>query len=463
LKLSVNLMHSFAPSPLSAPYSNQSALPVFAEVRSPRAMGWMFRLVAIIFLLTPFLLLLVPWQQSVTGRGRVIAYDPTERPQTVTARVGGQIVKWHVKEGDRVEEGADLVDIEDNDPELSFRLSEQRKILQERYRESKEELTQQKRVVDRQKAALDASLKAADFGVNAQEQTVKSREQALTAGQTLLVREEKEYDIIAEVVRKGNRPEIDLIRQRAARDRALADVERLKAELDNGKAGTSERQSQRIQAEATGQRLIAEAERDFNRIQQSMYNIERELHEIDNRIERFEARHLKAPCAGTVLRIEANAAQGGSYVKEGDPLAIIVPEVKGRMVVELWVDGVDIPLIQRDPDGRYPHVRLQFEGWPAVQFVGWPSVARGTFGGRIILVDSTDNGRGQFRVLVGPDKLFADDEDWPDQLHLRQGNQAIGWVFLNQVTIGWEVWRRLNGFPPTVAPPSEAKGDDKEK
>src|SRR5687767_11049526 len=144
-----------APSPISTPFSDRASLPALAEVRSPRSIGWLFRLVLVVLLLTPVILLFVPWQQSVTGRGRVIAYDPTERPQTVTARVGGQIVKWHVKEGDRVEAGADLVDIEDNDPELSFRLSEQRKILQERYRESKEELTQQKRVVERQKAALE--------------------------------------------------------------------------------------------------------------------------------------------------------------------------------------------------------------------------------------------------------------------------------------------------------------------
>src|SRR4051794_17838318 len=115
-----------ATSPLSTPFSDRGRLPALAEVRSPRSIGWLFRLVLVIFLLTPVILLVVPWQQSVTGRGRVIAYDPTERPQVVTARVGGQIVKWHVKEGDRVERGADLVDIEDNDPELAFRLKEQK-------------------------------------------------------------------------------------------------------------------------------------------------------------------------------------------------------------------------------------------------------------------------------------------------------------------------------------------------
>jgi hypothetical protein len=52
---------------------------------------------------------------------------------------------------------------------------------------------------------------------------------------------------------------------------------------------------------------------------------------------------------------------------------------------------------------------------------------------------------------VEPDAQLAGDT-WPDQQMLRQGNQAIGWVFLNRVPLGYEIWRRLNGFPPVLAP-----------
>jgi hypothetical protein len=93
-------------------------------------------------------------------------------------------------------------------------------------------------------------------------------------------------------------------------------------------------------------------------------------------------------------------------------------------------------------------VRLQFEGWPAVQFSGWPAVAVGTFGGRVALVDPTDDGSGRFRILVVPD---PDDEPWPEGLYLRQGVRANAFVLLDQVSLGYELWRRANGFPPTVA------------
>ena len=106
--------------------------------------------------------------------------------------------------------------------------------------------------------------------------------------------------------------------------------------------------------------------------------------------------------------------------------------------------------------GEGPHVRLQFEGWPAIQFAGWPSVATGTFGGKVRQIDATDDGNGRFRVLVEPEELVEDDR-WPDAQFLRQGNQAVGWVFLNKVSLGYELWRNLNGFPPVVAPKSNDK------
>jgi hypothetical protein len=73
-------------------------------------------------------------------------------------------------------------------------------------------------------------------------------------------------------------------------------------------------------------------------------------------------------------------------VKAGDALAVLIPLTAER-AVELWVDGNDVPLLEADR-----HVRIQFEGWPAVQWVGWPSVAVGTFGGRIALINAHDNG-----------------------------------------------------------------------
>ncbi|MCA9193419.1 MAG: toxin secretion protein, partial [Planctomycetales bacterium] len=104
-------------------------------------------------------------------------------------------------------------------------------------------------------------------------------------------------------------------------------------------------------------------------------------------------------------------------------------------------------------------VRLQFEGWPAVQFVGWPSVAKGTFGGKVNRVFPTDDGNGSFSLVITPDDLNDPKNSWPDGRYLRQGVRASGWVLLREVTLGYEIWRQLNGFPPTVA--DQEPGKDK--
>ena len=85
-------------------------------------------------------------------------------------------------------------------------------------------------------------------------------------------------------------------------------------------------------------------------------------------------------------------------------------------------------------------------------------MAIGSFGGIVSFVDpaATDS-KGRVRVLVVPD---PNDIDWPEPDLLRQQVRAQGWFMLDNVTLGWELWRRINGFPPTFdnAPDAEPKG-----
>jgi membrane fusion protein, adhesin transport system len=69
----------------------------------------------------------------------------------------------------------------------------------------------------------------------------------------------------------------------------------------------------------------------------------------------------------------------------------------------------------------------------------------GTFGGEVQVIDYVNSKPGLFRILVVPD---PDDEPWPKQL--RQGSGIKGWIMLNDVPIWYEIWRQLNGFPPSL-------------
>lgn len=148
---------------------------------------------------------------------------------------------------------------------------------------------------------------------------------------------------------------------------------------------------------------------------------------------------VRAPADGTVLRIRAGNL--ATFVRAGDIVADFIPEVTSP-AVELLVSGLDASLVT---EGR--KARLVFNGWPAVQFTGWPQVAVGTFGGVVTSVDPVAAPDGRFRVLIEPD---PDDAPWPGSRFLRQDSQVRGWILLDQVSVGYELWRRLNGFPPEL-------------
>ena len=52
-----------------------------------------------------------------------------------------------------------------------------------------------------------------------------------------------------------------------------------------------------------------------------------------------------------------------------------------------------------------------------------------------------------------------EDEPWPEPRFLRQGVRTKGFVLLDEVSLGYELWRQANGFPPIVSP-APANGEN---
>jgi multidrug efflux pump subunit AcrA (membrane-fusion protein) len=157
---------------------------------------------------------------------------------------------------------------------------------------------------------------------------------------------------------------------------------------------------------------------------------------IDIKLSRQSSQVILAPDDGIILNI--SPGYNATFLKVGDQLATFAPDLR-EPAVELYVRGNDIPLVI---PGR--QVRLQFEGFPIVQFSGWPALAIGTFGGIVSSVDSSISKNGRFRVIIKKIK----NEKWPDERFLRHGVKVNGWIILNEVKLGYEIWRQLNAFPP---------------
>ncbi len=428
------------PIPFPSTTSSDAASPADLELvttpGSMRVLAWTLMALLAVTVLT---LIFVPWQQSVWGSGRVTSLIPPERQQSIDAPVDGRIVRWLAIEGGRIKKGDPLVEIADIDPNLPLRLRAEREAMLDRVRAVREREVQLSGRVQELEQSLRNELAAADFRIQQAGDRVRGAEQTIEAGQVreLVTRQNRERH--RALFPKGLVSQRQVELAQAEAETAIADLKRGGAALDESRSFRSTAEAERGRALNTGTALVRDGQASRQSALGEIASAQQALQLIEGRLNRQTAQTVLAPADGTIFRLVAQP--GSAVIKAGEEIATFVPE-NSSPVVEVWVSGNDMPLLSKDRP-----VRLQFEGWPAVQFVGWPSVAVGTFGGRVLFMDSTDDGKGRFRVLVGPD---PNDKPWPTTRYLRQGVRAKGWILLNTVPLGFEFWRQFNGFPPTI-------------
>jgi multidrug resistance efflux pump len=345
----------FPPPPEKPILADPSDFPTMSSIKPPNVLRNTARMIIIGILLFIVFAAVTPWVQTAPGTGSVIALDPRDRQQNITAMVDGRLERWYVTDGDLVEEGDPIARVVDIDPLLLQRLAAER-------------------------AQMVAEVEAA----------------------------------------------------RQAMRTAQLDVERTRTLFNEGLAARRDFEQAQIKVNDYAAKL-ASAEAALNR--------------VDVNIERQSLQLVTAPRAGRIMRVES--IDSATMVKAGDPLASFVPE-QGVRVVELFVDGRDVPLIR---PGR--RVRLEFEGWPAIQFSGWPSVAQGLFDGQVKAIDVSASANGLYRIIVEP---APDRPPWPGEPQVRLGAAVRGWVLMDTVKVWFEMWRLLNDFPLQYTPGSAAAG-----
>jgi membrane fusion protein, adhesin transport system len=469
-------------------------LPAMQLARTPKLARNLVLVVAIGMTVTFAGLVLIPWRQTVPGTGRAMAFAPTERTQFIVAPIEGRVKKWHVVEGQKVKPGDLLVEMLDIDPELPRRLEAEADALEMQMTLALSgEIEVQRRISDIERSQTfqldvqDALVREIERQLDINNQDIISAREVFNVAETELKRMEKANkeagrDLI---------PVQQIDNQRRTKVTAEASLnasnERLKQTGERLKAGKDLRQRLKADTDAA----IKAEKLALVRASTEVQSVNQRIQQTNNRIARQRQQSVYASTEGTVFRILANAE--GLLVRPGERLAVLVPTlltVEERktqqlqqvvssvgmfsaaslapvagpaqlianlspepvvrsltaqdypgIVAELFIDGNDLPLVRVGD-----RVRLQFEGWAAVQFVSFPQAAEGTFGGLIYLVDPTSNDKGDFRILIEPD---PDDKPWPKEDLLRQGVRAQGWVLMPKDVPLWkEIWRQLNGFPP---------------
>lgn len=410
--------------------------------------GWRFssRLPIILFALFLLTIMFVPWTQTVTVTGQMSAYTPNERPQDIEAQITGRIKKWHALEGDLVQEGDLILELDDTDPNflspdlLAF-LDQRKEALEKTKRAALARVDQLDKRIAEMRNLVKAAVPSAEARVVEAGNKVRQAHQQVEAAKIAAITAALNLERHKQLLKRGlvSQRELELAVQTDTASQA--DLEGAQASLQAAEQSMKSLGFGRdqVSAEMLQRLLDAEAARDASVAEAA--KVADQLADVSlrrsNADQRRQAGKILAPIDGTVVKMAKVGA--GETVRQGDTLVRLSPTSTDK-AIEMTADGLDAPLLNV---GR--KVKLLFYGIPAIPLPAWPELMAGTYSGVIKVIDQVDDGKGNYRFWVVPD---LDDRSWPEQSHVRQGTKAMGWVILNRVPLWYELWRRFNLFPP---------------
>lgn len=422
-----------------ADYPLHSFQSIYHIRKTSSAKKWLIGITCLLILI-----MFLPWTQNIRAKGLVTTLRQEQRPQELNTIIAGRVEQWYVKEGDYVKQGDTIlrlgeVKVEYFDPALLERTGQQIQAKEAAVSgyESKASMANQ------QVAALQEArtLKLAQLDVKIRQQQLKVISDSMD-----LIAVNNEWLVTNRQISAA----------KAMLDSgviALVDYERRKISFQNAQAKKTSAENKLLQTrqELTALQIeknavvqdytdkISKAMGDRFSALSDKASGEADVAKLKNIYANYDARnqlyYITAPQSGQVTK--ARKAGIGETLKEGDMLVEIVPD-QMQYAVELFVSPMDIPLLTRGQK-----IRFVFDGFPAIVFNGWPESSYGTFGGKVTAIENAASPNGMFRVLVTED---PNDKPWPKQLRI--GGGANGIALLKDVSVGYELWRNINGFPP---------------
>mgnify|MGYP000110475086 FL=1 len=391
------------------------------------------------------IILILPWTQNVRTSGSLTTLNPDQRPQEIQSIISGRIDEWRVKEGDLVKKG-DTIAIISEIKDAYFDV--------DLLKRTQNQLDLKKRSVDSyagkleaQNSQLEALIDIRNFESN--KIKVKVRQLRLKIQNDSIAFEAAKLD---QSIAQYQYERMDSLHRKGLK--SLADLEgrRTKAQQAASKELAAYNQwesdkNELLNLQIELNNINAKFESDYSKIlsdkfstETNKFETETTINKLENQYSNYQVRQgyyvIKAPQDGYVTKVMVQGI--GETVKEGAPILSFMPKTYD-LAVAIYVDPIDMPLMNIGE-----HVRLQFDGWPAIVFSGWPGASYGTYGGEIYGMDQFISPNGKYRVLVKPD--HTSDHKWPKDLRVGGGTKAM--ILLNDVPVYYELWRKINGFPP---------------
>ncbi|MCB9251163.1 MAG: HlyD family efflux transporter periplasmic adaptor subunit [Flavobacteriales bacterium] len=392
----------------------------------------------------------LPWTQNVRSYGNVTTLKPEQRPQTIHSIIAGRVDRWLVQEGDFVKSGdtiAIISEIKDDyfDENLLDRTENQLNLkkqsaitygMKEKAQETQLSLLNTQRGLKLKQARV--KLKQARLKV--QNDSIEYISAQLNYETAI-----RQFNRMDSLYKLGLKSLVDLETRRINKLKTNALIVEAENNWISSKNEVDNLILEIMNIQTKYENDIAKTLSDKLTTSTNKYDAESGINKLENQFKNYEVRsgyhYIIAPQDGYITQTYVTGI--GETIKEGQEIASIMP-MNYDLAVEIYIEPIDLPLMHIGE-----HVRVQFDGWPAIVFSGWPNTSYGTYGGQIYAIDQFISKNGKFRLLVKPD---PNDHPWPKALRYGGGTKSL--ILLNNVPLWYELWRKINGFPPNFYQPN---------
>jgi multidrug resistance efflux pump len=410
-------------------------------------------------LLLGVIVLFSPWTQTINCNGYVSTLNPTERPQAIQSRISGRIERWFVKEGDYLKKGdtiAYISEIKEDyfDPNLINRTSQQVTSKESAIKSYQEKINSIDQQIDAINQTLKLKMEQLLNKITQSKNKIESDSIDYITAKNNYTISDDQFKRYEELLTKGVISKTDYENRKAKLQDGVAKKVSSENKWRNSKNELLNSFIELNSAKQEYNEKLMKAESDKFSALSLLYDAEIGLTKMQNQLTNYTIRnnyyYVTAPQDGFVTKSYVLGV--GEIVKESESLISFVPEQK-TFSVELYVEPMDLPLVYKGMD-----IQLTFDGWPAFVFSGWPGLSFGTYHAKVVSVDKVISENGKFRVLA-----IEERHDWPISTQVGTGVQGL--VLLKSVPVIFEMWRKLNGFPPEFYDQKNIKkeSDSKEK
>jgi multidrug resistance efflux pump len=390
------------------------------------------------------ILLFMPWTQNIQSQGSVIALRPDQRPQAIHSVISGRIEKWFVQEGQYVNKGDTILfisEIKDDyfDPNLVTNTKTQLEYKTQGVTSYDDKVNALENQIEALRLTSKLKLEQTKNKLRQAELKVSSDSIDFNAASANYKTAEDQYARTKELYQQGLKSLTELENRNLQVQKTKSDMIAAENKWLTSKNESINAQVEFFSVQAQYEYEISKAESEKNTALSGKFDASAQVTKLENQYQNYVIRnslyYITAPQNGYITKAIQSGL--GEIVKEGTPIVTIMPATYD-LAVEMYIEPIDLPLIQKGQE-----VRIQFDGWPSIVFSGWPNASYGTFGGKVSAIDNFISENGKYRVLVIPDPK---DHPWPEALRVGAGTANM--LLLKDVPIWYELWRKINGFPP---------------